>query len=147
MHGPRGAGQGEAGAGPSLTCIGMGTRMFSQVTVGAGDPRRLARFHGAALAPLGAQRRKTAPDGRLPVACRIFAGEAAPRFTGRAPLDGCPAIPGKGRTVAFPARAAGLAAGGTAEGAPGERPHHGRGRYGAHPRDNRRVVHRGGLRG
>ena len=67
----------------------------------------------------------------------------------RALFDGRPATPGNGRTVAFPVQAAGRAAGGKDEGAPGERPHHGRGRYGAHPRDpardNLRVVHRGSL--
>lgn len=136
----------------------MGNRMFSHVTVGARDLHRLARFYDAALAPLGLRRRDVTPDGRPPAACRVGADAALPRFYVHVPFDGRPASAGNGCMVAFlapspeavrEAHTAGLAAGGTDEGAPGERPQYGRGYHGAYLRDPEgnklHVVPRGDL--
>lgn len=81
-----------------------------------------------------------------------------PRFYVYRPLDGRAATPGNGAMTAFLAsspatvdlaHAAGLAAGGTDEGAPGERPRYAEGYYGAYLRDpggNKvHIVHRGDL--
>ncbi len=129
--------------------------MFSHVTVGANDLRRLARFYDAALAPLGLRRRETTPDGGPPAECWVRPGEALPRFYVYVPFDRRPATPGNGCMVPFlapspeavrEAHAAGLAAGGTDEGAPGERPHYGQGYYDSYLRDPEgnklHVVHR-----
>ena len=115
-------------------------------------------FYDAVLAPLGLQRRAVAPDGGPPAACWIAPAHALPRFYVYMPFDGRPASAGNGSMVAFAAsspaavdtaHAAGLAAGGMDEGAPGLRPHYGTGYYGAYLRDpdgNKvHVVHRGDI--
>ena len=118
--------------------------MFSHVTVGARDLARMAAFYDAVLAPLGLTQRRAAQDGGLPTGCWTRPGERVPEFFVQTPFNGEPATTGNGAMVAFAAldhasvdraHAAGLAAGGTDEGAPGPRPHYGDGYYGAYLRD------------
>ncbi len=130
--------------------------IFSHVTVGCGDLGRAAAFFDAVLVPVGLQRRAVAPDGGPPAACWVLPGHKLPRFYVYSPFDRKPASAGNGAMVAFAApspaavdaaHAAGLAAGGTDEGAPGLRPHYGAGYYGAYLRDpdgnKAHIVHRG----
>ena len=128
--------------------------MFGHVTVGGDDLRRLARFYDAALAPLGLRRHETNPDGGPPAECWVRPGEALPRFYVHVPFDGRLAAPGNGCMVAFLAPSPETVkeahgAGGADEGAPGERPHYGRGYCGAYRRDPEgnklHPVHRGDL--
>lgn len=132
--------------------------MFSHVTVGCRDFDRAAAFYDAILLPLGPMRRAVTPDGGPPSACWIAPSRALPRFYVYLPFDGRPASVGNGSMVAFAAPspaavdaayAAGLAAQGTDEGAPGPRPHYGDGYYGAYLRDpdgNKvHLVYRGDL--
>lgn len=132
--------------------------MFSHITVGTNDLDTAAIFYDALLTPLGMRRRPVTPDGGPAAACWVTAHVALPRFYVYAPYDREPASHGNGSMVAFlapsadavdAAHAAGLAAGGTDEGAPGLRPHYGAGYYGAYLRDpdgNKcHIVHRGDL--
>lgn len=117
--------------------------MFSHVTVGASDLERAGAFYDAVLLPLGLRRRVVQPDGGPAALCWV--GETAfPRFYVYSPFNGEPASAGNGAMVAFnapssatvdAAHAAGLAAGGSDEGAPGPRPHYSPGYYGAYLRD------------
>lgn len=132
--------------------------MFSHVTVGCSDLGRATLFYDAVLEPLGLVQRPVTPDGGPASSCWIGPGQALPRFYVYEPFDRKPASVGNGSMVAFlapasaavdRAYAAGLAAGGTDEGAPGPRPHYGDGYYGAYLRDpdgNKvHVVFRGDL--
>ncbi|KOF20883.1 lactoylglutathione lyase [Ensifer adhaerens] len=132
--------------------------MFSHVTVGCSDLGRATLFYDAVLEPLGLVQRPVTPDGGPASSCWIAPGQALPRFYVYEPFDRNPASVGNGSMVAFlapasaavdRAYAAGLAAGGTDEGAPGPRPHYGDGYYGAYLRDpdgNKvHVVFRGDL--
>jgi Lactoylglutathione lyase and related lyases len=132
--------------------------LFSHVTVGVNDLSRAGRFYDAILEPLGLRRRPVTPDGGPPSLCWIRPGESLPRFYAYSPFNGLPATPGNGSMVAFlapseaaviAAHAAGLAAGGTDEGAPGPRPHYGDGYFGAYLRDpdgNKvHIVYRGDI--
>ena len=132
--------------------------MFSHVTIGARDLDRAGRFYDAVLAPLGLTRRLVAPDGGPPALCWVSERTPLPRFYVYIPSDGMPATVGNGSMVAFlaPSRegvigayAAGRENGGADEGAPGDRPHYGRGYFGAYLRDpdgNKvHIVHRGDL--
>jgi catechol 2,3-dioxygenase-like lactoylglutathione lyase family enzyme len=132
--------------------------VFSHVTLGCDDLDRAAAFYDALLVPLGLVRRMVEPDGGPPAACWVKPGSALPRFYVYLPFDGRPASAGNGTMVAFLAPSpdavdiahrAGLAAGGRNEGAPGPRPHYGRGYYAGYLRDpdgNKvQVVHRGDL--
>ena len=117
--------------------------MFSHITVGASDLERAGRFYDAVLLPLGFHRRVVEPDGGPAALCWV--GETAfPRFYVYSPYNGEPASAGNGAMTAFNAPSAaaidaayvaGLAAGGTDEGAPGPRPHYSPGYYGAYLRD------------
>lgn len=98
-------------------------RMLSYITIGANDVPRSGRFYAAILTPLGYAQKETAhgveftsPDGRA-----VYVKQ---------PYDGKPATVGNGSMTAFRAEthamvrhlhAAGLAAGGSDEGAPGFR--------------------------
>ncbi|HEX2011244.1 MAG TPA: VOC family protein, partial [Roseateles sp.] len=88
----------------------------------------------------------------------IAPGRGLPRFYVYRPFDGRPASAGNGCMTAFAAaspaavdaaHAAGLAAGGRDEGAPGPRPRYGEGYYGAYLRDpdgnKLHLVHRGDM--
>jgi catechol 2,3-dioxygenase-like lactoylglutathione lyase family enzyme len=133
--------------------------MFSHVMVGARDLARMGAFYDAVLAPLGLGRRwEGQDDGGPPGIGWAAPGTRVPTFFVQEPFDRGPAGAGNGCMVAFlapspaavrEAHAAGLAAGGTDEGAPGERPQYGRGYYGAYLRDPEgnklHVVHRGDL--
>jgi catechol 2,3-dioxygenase-like lactoylglutathione lyase family enzyme len=120
--------------------------MYSHTTLGTRDARRAIAFYDEVLAPLGFTRHESDPgDGPG----KGFAGYAAapestPQFWIMSPLDGGPATPGNGVTIAFeaPDRAAvdrfhatALAHGGRDEGAPGLRPHYHPDYYGAYVRD------------
>lgn len=113
--------------------------MILYITLGTNDLGRAARFYDAVMPTLGLQRRHA--DDR-----EIGYGDAAPariRFWVTTPFDGQPATAGNGAMPALiaPSRAAvdafhaaGLAAGGTDEGAPGLRPY-GPGFYACYLRD------------
>ncbi|MDH6232997.1 catechol 2,3-dioxygenase-like lactoylglutathione lyase family enzyme [Mesorhizobium soli] len=132
--------------------------MLSHVTVGTHDLERAARFYNAVLAPLGLGQRVVTPDGGPPALCWVSSHAPLPRFYVYIPRNGQPATAGNGSMIAFLAASdetvqaawsAGLASGGTDEGAPGERPHYGDGYFGAYLRDpdgNKiHIVHRGDL--
>ncbi|MGQ0564763.1 MAG: VOC family protein [Gemmobacter sp.] len=115
--------------------------MFSYVCLGTNDIDRARAFWDAAMAPLGSLRVAGYDD-----AASSAWGSAEPGVhlwvTG--PFDGQAAQPGNGTMISFAARdraavdafhAAGLAHGGSDEGAPGLRPHYGPGFYAAYLRD------------
>lgn len=128
--------------------------MFSHVTIGARDLTALIAFYDRALAPLGIRRVMTSEEFGYAAWRREKGG---PAFFVTRPHDGRAAAPGNGTMTAFTApdraavdavHAAGLAAGGSDEGAPGLRPHYAPDYYGAYLRDPEgnklHVVHRGG---
>lgn len=130
--------------------------MYSHVTVGCSDIERAAAFYDALLGAVGYVRREVIPDGGPPAACWAAPGQILPRFYVYIPFDGAPATAGNGSMVAFSAPSpaavdaahrAGLASGGTDEGAPGPRSRYGAGYYAGYLRDpdgNKvQVVHRG----
>ncbi|MFE0016589.1 VOC family protein [Mesorhizobium sp. NPDC059054] len=130
--------------------------MFSHVTVGVSDLDRAERFYDAVLLPLDLRRRPVTPDGGPASACWVGKNRTLPRFYTYILFDRRPANAGNGSMVAFlapspeavsEAYAAGIAAGGSDEGAPGLRPHYGDGYFGAYLRDpdgNKvHIVHRG----
>nr|WP_149538310.1 VOC family protein [Siccirubricoccus phaeus] len=114
--------------------------MFSHVTIGTHDLARAAAFYDAVLAPLGLRRLALEVPGW---AAWEKPGSPARFWVGK-PANGLPASWGNGAMTAFiaPSRAAvaaghaaGLAAGGLDEGAPGLRPHYAPDYYGAYLRD------------
>ncbi len=132
--------------------------MFSHITVGTNSLDASAAFYDAVLIPLGLTRRLITPNGGPAAACWVSPERTLPRFYVYVPYDGQRASAGNGSMVAFAAPspdavrmayAAGLAAGGTDEGAPGPRDRYGAGYYGAYLRDpdgNKiHLVHRGDL--
>lgn len=134
--------------------------MFSHITVGVGDLARASRFYDAVLEPLGLRQRPVTPDGGPPSLCWARPDAPLPRFYAYSPFNGLSATAGNGSMVAFlapheeavvAAHSAGLAGGGTNEGAPGPRPHYGEGYFGAYLRDpdgNKiHIVYRGDIRG
>ncbi len=132
--------------------------MFSHITVGATNLSKAAAFYDAILLPLGLERRHVTPDGGPEAACWASSDGRLPRFYVYMPFNREPATVGNGSMAAFlapskdavdVAYSAGMKAGGTDEGAPGERPHYGLGYYGAYLRDpdgNKvHLVYRGDL--
>ncbi len=113
--------------------------MILYITLGTNDLARATRFYDAALAPLGIQRLRTETDESgygIPgdTRCRLWVTK---------PYNGQPASIGNGSMPALVApdeaavrafHAAGLAQGGTDEGAPGYRPY-GPSFYAAYLRD------------
>lgn len=98
--------------------------IFTHNCVGTNDLDRAGRFYDTALAPLGIGRLGGFLDQGLAYGVR------AAEFLVLRPLDGSAAAPGNGVTIGFKApnraaidafHAAGLAAGGIDEGAPGPR--------------------------
>ena len=98
--------------------------IFTHNCVGTNDLDRAGRFYDAALAPLGIVHLGDFLDQGLAYGVR------AAEFLVLRPLDGSAAAPGNGVTIGFKApnraavdafHAAGLAAGGFDEGAPGPR--------------------------
>ena len=112
--------------------------MLSYLTIGTNNPPRSGRFYAAVLVPLGYTMSESA-DGI----------EFAPPGSGATiyivkPFDARPATPGIGAMAAFQAptqamvrtlHQAGIAAGGTDEGAPGFRPQYSANFYVAYLRD------------
>lgn len=102
--------------------------MLLYITIGTNNLTAAARFYDAVMPALGLERRATEAD-------EVGYGAPAPeriRFWVTRPYDGKPATIGNGsmpaliahsRTAVDAFHAAGLAAGGTDEGAPGLRPH------------------------
>ncbi|MCK0195904.1 VOC family protein [Ancylobacter sp. 6x-1] len=120
--------------------------MFSHIILGARDLGRLGTFYDALLAPLGLVRGavEEGGDGGPPGVLWQVPGRRWPQFFIQLPFNGLPATWGNGTQVSFAApspeavdaaHAAGLAAGGLDEGAPGPRPHYGEHYYGAYLRD------------
>lgn len=112
--------------------------MFTHMFLGSNDMDRSRKFYEAALAPLGRQNVMPADQPRL-----IFPSESSTLIVGP-PANGEPATVANGFTVGFAAadmaavdafHAAGLANGGTDEGAPGHRPNAPGKAYGAYLRD------------
>ena len=111
--------------------------MIDHVSVAVRDLVAATRFYEAVLAPLGMTRLETRP-------ATVGFGKSYPEFWLNLRKDMMPAPPGNGAHVCLRARTteivdafhrAALAAGGTSEGAPGLRPHHGDGYYAAFIRD------------
>ena len=116
-----------------------GTRppLVSHVSVGANDLHRAGLFYDAVLATIGARRVMEHGVG-------IGYGRTFPEFWVAQPQDGKRADVGNGTHVCFSApdekavmdfHAAGLAAGGFDDGAPGRRPQYAPGYYAAFLRD------------
>jgi catechol 2,3-dioxygenase-like lactoylglutathione lyase family enzyme len=115
--------------------------MFSYVCVGTGDIARARVFWDAALAPLGVPR----VEGYDAATSSAWGLEdPGPHLWVTQPFDGNPASVGNGVMVALLAQdsasvdafhAAGLAHGGSDEGAPGLRPQYGPGFYAGYLRD------------
>ncbi len=116
-----------------------GTRppLVSHVSVGVTDVPRAGVFYDAVLSTLGARR-------VMEHAAGIGYGRAFPEFWATRPHDGRPAVTGNGVHVCFSApdpatveafHAAGLAAGGSDDGAPGRRPEYAPGYFAAFLRD------------
>ena len=111
--------------------------MFSHVMVGTNDPEQAFAFYDATFGALGV------PSNRMKE--RAFYGEPGkPMFAVGKPANGGPATHANGGTIGFQAKnratvdawyAAGLANGGSDEGAPGERPYGDPPIYGAYMRD------------
>jgi catechol 2,3-dioxygenase-like lactoylglutathione lyase family enzyme len=133
--------------------------MFSHVTVGCTDLERAAAFYDAILAPIGLVRRPVTPDGGPAAACWVMPDMLLPRFYVYIPFDGNAASAGNGSMVAFAAPSpgavdaahkAGLASGGSDEGAPGPRTRYGKGYYACYLRDpdgNKvQIAHRGDIK-
>lgn len=98
--------------------------IFTHNCVGTNDVERAGRFYDAALAPLGMKRLGAFLEQGLAY------GERAAEFLVLKPWDATPASAGNGVTLGFKApnrpsvdafHAAGLAAGGSDDGAPGTR--------------------------
>ena len=118
--------------------------MFSHITVGTNNLNKAAAFYDAILFPLGLKRRQVTPDGGPEAACWISPNQSLPRFYVYMPFNRQPSTVGNGSMLAFLAPSisavnlaytAGIEAGGTDEGAPGDRSHYGPGYYGAYIRD------------
>jgi catechol 2,3-dioxygenase-like lactoylglutathione lyase family enzyme len=113
--------------------------MFSHVTIGSNDVARARSFYDSLLQPLGLVR-----HAEFPKAVGYGPAGGRPQLWLVAPLDRKPASVGNGitigleadnRAVVDAAHAAGLAAGGRDEGAPGLRAHYHPNYYGAYLRD------------
>jgi len=122
----------------------MEVDMLSYLTIGANDLAASVRFYDAVLIPLGYSR----GDGKAYAQYYLEGVEDRDNGPGTIdvmePFDGQPATPGNGMMPAFRApdaatvreiHAAGLAAGGTDEGAPGTRDYYSPTFYVAYLRD------------
>ena len=113
--------------------------MLTHLMLGANDPAASHAFYDAALGPLGYKR-----VFEMGERVGFSAGEGKPPLIVGKPGDGGDATFGNGAMIGFrgadpemvqKAHAAGLAAGGTDEGAPGPRPMGPPGTYAAYLRD------------
>jgi catechol 2,3-dioxygenase-like lactoylglutathione lyase family enzyme len=111
--------------------------MIDHVSVGTADLERASRFYDAVLGAIGYARLETRP-------ATVGYGKQYPEFWLNLRAGMTPIEPGSGAHVGLRVRttelvdafhAAALAAGGTSDGAPGLRPHHGEGYYAAFIRD------------
>ena len=111
--------------------------LVSHVSVGVTDLQRAGAFYDAVMATIGARR-------IMEHAVGIGYGRTFPEFWAARPHDGGQAAAGNGTHVCFNApdaaavaafHAAGLAAGGLDDGAPGPRPEYAPGYYAAFLRD------------
>jgi catechol 2,3-dioxygenase-like lactoylglutathione lyase family enzyme len=111
--------------------------MLSYITLGANDMQAANRFYSALLQPLGYEKLE-APEGLA------FTLAGAVTVYVKPPFDGKPATLGNGSMAAFRVRshdlvrqlhAAGIAAGGTDEGAPGFRAEYSKDFFVAYLRD------------
>lgn len=111
--------------------------MIDHVSVAVRDLAASARFYEAALTPLGFTTLESRP-------ATVGFGKSYPEFWINLRAGLAPVSPTSGAHVCFRARstelvdafyAAALAAGGSDDGAPGLRPHHGNGYYAAFIRD------------
>jgi catechol 2,3-dioxygenase-like lactoylglutathione lyase family enzyme len=125
---------------------------FLYITLGSNDIARATRFYDAVLAPLGLVRQETG-DSEVGYS---HPGDSRIRLWITEPYNGDPAGVGNGSMIAFAAasqqavdafHAAGLASGGSDEGAPGLRPY-GDAFYACYVRDpdgnKLSAVHEGG---
>ncbi|MDB2407206.1 VOC family protein [Jannaschia sp.] len=132
--------------------------MISHVTLGVRDLDRAARFWRAVLPHLGIVERVVEEDGGPPMLCWHREGQPIPLLFIATPFDERPATAGNGSMLALiapsqaavdAAHAAGLAHGGSDEGAPGLRAHYAPDYYGAYLRDpdanKLHMVYRPGL--
>ena len=112
--------------------------MFTHICISAQDLAASKAFYDAALAPLGVQ-----SVGQVNDRTCVYATETG-KLLVMTPADGKDATHANGGTIGFAAKdaatvdafhAAGLAAGGTDEGAPGPRPNAPGNAYGAYLRD------------
>ncbi|MDF1791009.1 MAG: VOC family protein [Thalassobaculaceae bacterium] len=120
--------------------------LISHVSLGVDDLETASAFYDALLTAIGARRLYT-------MDAAIAWGRKVPEFWVGLPIDGKPAGAGNGTHVAFlcvgpdqvrAGYAAGLAAGGSSDGAPGPRPEYTDGYYAAFLRDpfgNKVEVH------
>ena len=113
------------------------TSIFAHVSLGTNDFQRARAFYDALMPSIGCRVLMEFPDA-------VAYGKKFPEFWVQAPYDGKPATLGNGSHVAFQATSrdevdafhkAGLAAGGTDDGAPGPRPDYGAPYYGGFLRD------------
>ena len=111
--------------------------MFTHIMVGANDPEKSIAFYDAALGALGI-------EGHNMGERAFYSTPEGGAFGVGKPADGQPATHANGGTIGFKAKdkaqvdawhAAGLANGGTDEGAPGKRPQAPGNAYGAYLRD------------
>ncbi|CTQ51124.1 VOC family protein [Jannaschia donghaensis] len=118
--------------------------MISHITLGVADMGRAAPFYRAVASALGLSERVFEDDGGPEMLAFARSGRAAPTLFVTTPFDEAPATAGNGTMVALIARdrrtvdaayAAGMAHGGTDEGAPGVRENYDAGYYGAYLRD------------
>ena len=120
-----------------MTADGTRSPLVSHVSVGVSDLARAGVFYDAVMAVLGARRVMEHGGG-------IGYGRTFPEFWASRPHDRQPAVTGNGTHICFAAdgpevvdafHAAGLAAGGHDDGAPGRRPEYAPGYYAAFLRD------------
>ena len=132
--------------------------MFSHITIGTTDLKSAERFYNLLLSPLGFKQRRVSADGGPSSCCWVVGNDTLPRFYVYEPFNGEIAGVANGSMIAFLASSrdavhlaydAGIQAGGTCEGEPGERKHYGTGYYGAYLRDldghKVHIVYRGDI--
>src|SRR5690349_7127219 len=118
--------------------------MLSYLTIGANDIRRSERFYTAVLGPLGYEKAEHEDGVAYTLPASPDRADGPPALYVRKPYDGRQATVGNGSMIAFrvPSQAqvrglhsAGVAAGGTDEGAPGFRAQYSRNFFVGYLRD------------
>ena len=117
--------------------------VLSHTSIGTNNFERAIAFYDAVMASIGA-RRVFEPEGMPPGAFAVAYGKQFPEFWVQTPHDGGKASVANGVHFGFLATSreqvhafwdAAIAAGGTADGEPGPRPHYGAPYYGCFLRD------------